>query len=171
MAKTKKTSIMSGFITQQTDQVIHNEPIKQIEHIEHALHDEPTSPINHTEQNTQKEHIKLKELNEQAIPIEQVEQHEHIERNVLEEHAALNNRSILDVPTLNHAKDAFASFIANIPKMPDTRGHKGAKAPRHNLTYSPENYEYLKRRSIQKGLSMAEFMNEIIYVYKFFESL
>ena len=43
-----------------------------------------------------------------------------------------------------------------------TQGKKGHKAPRINMAFSPENHEWIKRRSRQIGISATEFVNSIL---------
>lgn len=43
-----------------------------------------------------------------------------------------------------------------------TQGKKGHKAPRINMAFSPENHEWIKKRSRQLGISATEFVNAIL---------
>lgn len=51
-------------------------------------------------------------------------------------------------------------------KMPATQGKKGAKAKRLNLAYSDANYEYISKESRRRGLTMTQFLNDIIATYR-----
>lgn len=50
--------------------------------------------------------------------------------------------------------------------MPATQGKKGAKAKRLNLAYSDANYEYISKESRRRGLTMTQFLNDIIATYR-----
>ena len=43
-----------------------------------------------------------------------------------------------------------------------TQGKKGHKAPRINMAFSPDNHEWIKRRSRQLGVSATKLVNTII---------
>ena len=43
---------------------------------------------------------------------------------------------------------------------------KGAKAKRLNLAYSDANYEYISKESRRRGLTMTQFLNDIIATYR-----
>ena len=51
-------------------------------------------------------------------------------------------------------------------EMPATQGKKGAKAKRLNLAYSDANYEYISKESRRRGLTMTQFLNDIIATYR-----
>ncbi len=51
-------------------------------------------------------------------------------------------------------------------EMPATQGKKGAKAKRLNLAYSDANYEYISKESRKRGLTMTQFLNDIIATYR-----
>lgn len=43
-----------------------------------------------------------------------------------------------------------------------TQGRKGLKLPRINMGFSPENHDWLRLRSRQRGMTITEFVNEIL---------
>ena len=43
-----------------------------------------------------------------------------------------------------------------------TQGRKGLKVPRINMGFSPENHDWLRLRSRQRGMTITEFVNEIL---------
>ncbi len=51
-------------------------------------------------------------------------------------------------------------------EMPATQGKKGVKVKRLNLAYSDDNYEYISKESRKRGLTMTQFLNDIIATYR-----
>ena len=43
-----------------------------------------------------------------------------------------------------------------------TQGRKGLKVPRINMGFSPENHDWIRLRSRQRGMTITEFVNEIL---------
>lgn len=48
----------------------------------------------------------------------------------------------------------------------DTQGRKGVKLKRINMAFSDDNYEYIRFESRRRGLSITQFVNQIIDEYK-----
>lgn len=46
--------------------------------------------------------------------------------------------------------------------LESTQGRKGQKLPRINMAFTPENHEYIKRVSRQNGMSVTQYINELI---------
>lgn len=45
----------------------------------------------------------------------------------------------------------------------DTQGRKGEKLPRMNMGFYDDNLEYIQKMSRLRGMTMTEYMNELIY--------
>ena len=43
-----------------------------------------------------------------------------------------------------------------------TQGRKGHKLPRINMAFTPDNHEYIKKVSRQQGISITEYVNNLI---------
>ena len=59
-------------------------------------------------------------------------------------------------------KEASPEEAAQRRKEGRTRGKKGAKMDRINMTFNSDNYEYLRIMGGLKGLNRTQFCNEII---------
>lgn len=47
-------------------------------------------------------------------------------------------------------------------KFGETQGKKGHKSPRINMAFSPENHAWIKEQSRMNGMSITEFVNQIL---------
>ena len=59
-------------------------------------------------------------------------------------------------------KEASPEEAAQRRKEGRTRGKKGAKMDRINMTFTSDNYEYLRIMGGLKGLNRTQFCNEVI---------
>lgn len=50
----------------------------------------------------------------------------------------------------------------NNDTLNSTQGRKGHKLPRINMAFTPDNHEYIKHASRQLGISVTEFINNLI---------
>ena len=50
----------------------------------------------------------------------------------------------------------------NAQDTPSTQGRKGAKLPRINMAFSPQNLEYLRVMSGIRGISITKYVNTLI---------
>lgn len=77
-------------------------------------------------------------------------------------------KEIQDVHEVQEANDCIdvqeVQYIHE--EMPATQGKKGVKAKRLNLAYSDDNYEYISKESRKRGLTMTQFLNDIIATYR-----
>lgn len=85
-----------------------------------------------------------------------------------QEQEALDVQNVYEVQEEKNIKE-----IKNVQRvqdvheeMPATQGKKGAKAKRLNLAYSDANYEYISKESRKRGLTMTQFLNDIIATYR-----
>ena len=70
-----------------------------------------------------------------------------------------------DNENLEEGTPTTASTPEDIPLeiiFGSTQGKKGHKAPRINMAFSPDNHEWIKRRSRQLGVSATKLVNTII---------
>ena len=63
-----------------------------------------------------------------------------------------------------YAQDVLG--VQELKDLDDTQGKKGHKLKRIGMAFSDINYVYIKRESKRNGLSMTEFVNEIISKYR-----
>lgn len=61
-------------------------------------------------------------------------------------------------PRKTYTEDEKAKILESM----QTRGRKGVKLPRLNISYSPENYEYVHIMARVQGKTLTQFVNEII---------
>lgn len=59
-------------------------------------------------------------------------------------------------------KAEVAPLMESKPILPATQGRKGQKLPRINMAFSVSNLEYLQLISRIKGVSMTEYVNQLI---------
>ncbi|MDE7244361.1 MAG: hypothetical protein K2O18_10370 [Oscillospiraceae bacterium] len=52
--------------------------------------------------------------------------------------------------------------VYNTQDTPSTQGRKGAKLPRINMAFSPQNLEYLRIMSGIRGISITKYVNALI---------
>ena len=78
---------------------------------------------------------------------------------VTQEQEALEEKNIKGTKMVQQVQDVHE-------EMPATQGKKGAKAKRLNLAYSDANYEYISKESRKRGLTMTQFLNDIIATYR-----
>ena len=63
----------------------------------------------------------------------------------------------------NQENKETAPIVTNVKIEPQrTQGRKGHKLPRINMAFQPINHEYIKRVSRQKGISMTDYVNQLI---------
>ena len=69
---------------------------------------------------------------------------------------------------LKHVDDLTALFSPTTEHRPlgTTQGRKGQKAKRINMAFSDDNHAYLTYESRRRGLSITQFVNLIIDLYK-----
>lgn len=49
-----------------------------------------------------------------------------------------------------------------IMTLENTQGRKGQKLPRINMAFTPENHQYIKKVSRQAGMSVTQYINNLI---------
>ena len=95
-----------------------------------------------------------------AAAIEQLGTDAQEEQEVREVH---EEQEVHEVQTKsgNIAHEVLEDYTPSI-EFGATQGKKGHKAPRINMAFSPENHEWIKKRSRQLGISATEFVNAIL---------
>lgn len=90
---------------------------------------------------------------------------------VTQEQEALDVQNVYEVQEVQEEKNIKGTKMVQQvqdvhEEMPATQGKKGAKAKRLNLAYSDANYEYISKESRKRGLTMTQFLNDIIATYR-----
>ena len=63
-------------------------------------------------------------------------------------------------------KEATPEEVRSRQDSMKTQGKKGAKLPRINMGFTPDNYEYLQTVSAMTGTTMTSLCNEIIAAHR-----
>lgn len=88
------------------------------------------------------------------------------EQEVLDVQNVYEVQEVQEEKTIKETKNVQQVVQDVHEEMPATQGKKGAKAKRLNLAYSDANYEYISKESRRRGLTMTQFLNDIIATYR-----
>ncbi|OHW61241.1 hypothetical protein EUAN_23980 [Andreesenia angusta] len=65
-----------------------------------------------------------------------------------------------EVQEVQHVQDAHDT--QEVQEVHPTQGKKGKKLPRINMAFSPENLEYLQLMSRLEGISITQYVNNLV---------
>lgn len=78
-----------------------------------------------------------------------------------------NNKNTQEVQEVSEAqKEQEVQEVKKTRTSKDTQGRKGEKLPRMNMGFFGNNLEYIQKMSRLRGMTMTEYLNELIDIDK-----
>lgn len=66
------------------------------------------------------------------------------------------------LPRQKQGEQPTAEFVETAQQQGRTQGRAGCKAHRHNMAFTPENYEFIRCMARVRGQTVTGFVNDII---------
>ena len=66
------------------------------------------------------------------------------------------------IPPMKRGEPLTAEFVAMAREQGKTQGRAGCRAFRHNMAFTPENYEFIRCMARVRGQTITAFVNDIV---------